>query len=104
MINEDEPGDHLEVALAVVEPEVLEQTGTLGDHHQQPSAAGVVLAVRLEMVGQVGDPGRQKRDLHLGRTRVLGSPSERTDDLGLLLLRDRHRSPHCRRPLFQRPR
>jgi hypothetical protein len=54
-----QPADHLEIALPVVESQVFQQARTLRDHLQQPTAAGMVLRVRLEMLGQIVDPCRQ---------------------------------------------
>ena len=70
----------------------------LGDHHQQPAAAGMVLGMRLEVLGQVIDPGRQQGDLHFGRPRILPAPAKAPDELRLFLLRDRHLSPQYHRP------
>ena len=50
--------------------EVVEQAAALADHHQQAAARVVVLLVRLEVLGQVGDALGQDRDLHLRRTGV----------------------------------
>ncbi len=47
-----------------------EQARTLGNHHQQPAAAGMVLRMTLEVLGQIVDPGRQEGNLHLGRSRI----------------------------------
>ena len=52
----------------------------------------------LEVIRQIIDPGRQQGNLHLGRPRIGISPAKRPDDLLLLLLRDRHRTPQNRRP------
>ena len=41
----------------------------------------MVLGVRLEVIGQVVDPGRQQGDLHFGRPRILPTPAEGPDDL-----------------------
>ena len=64
LLPDPQAADHLKVALAVMEPQVFQQARPLRHHHQQPAAAGMVLGMRLEMVGQVGDPGGQECDLH----------------------------------------
>ena len=46
-----QPGNHLEITLAVVEPQILQQARPLRDHHQQPAAAGMVLGMTLEVLG-----------------------------------------------------
>src|SRR5947208_65066 len=48
--------DHFKVLLPIVEPQVLQQARPLGDHHQQPAAAGMVLGMGLEVFGQIIDP------------------------------------------------
>jgi len=58
--------DHFKVLLPAVEPQIFQQARPFRDHHQQPAAAGVVLGVRLEVIGQIVDPGRQQRDLYFG--------------------------------------
>ena len=96
LTNPESP-DHFKIALAVVKPQILQEARTPGNHHQQPSAAGVVFRMRLEMLGEIGDPSRQERDLYFGGTCVRRSSPERPNDLLLFLLRDRHRTPQNRR-------
>ena len=50
--------------------QVIEQAAALADHHQQPAARAVVLLVGLKMLGQMVDPLRQQRNLHICGTRV----------------------------------
>src|SRR5258707_12780443 len=71
--------------------EVIEQLATLRDHLEQASPGVIVLHVRLEVVGERGDPLRQERHLHLGRTRVARLGGIRLDQFSLAAGRKRHR-------------
>ena len=62
--------DDVAVPGDVLALEVLEQPAAPADEHQQPTAAVVVVLVRLEVLGQVRDAPGQHRDLHLGGARV----------------------------------
>jgi len=50
--------------------QVIQQFAAFADHSQQTTAGMVILAVRLEMFGQIRDACGQQRDLDFGRTRV----------------------------------
>ena len=50
--------------------EVLEESSTAAHHPQQPMAGVEVLFVSLKVRGELTDPRRQQRDLHLGRSCV----------------------------------
>jgi hypothetical protein len=50
--------------------QVIQQAAALANHHQQPAARAVILFVGLKMLGQMVDPLRQQRNLHIGGTRV----------------------------------
>src|ERR1700730_190182 len=58
--------DELLVAVAVLRLEIVEQTAPLADQLEQAAPRVVVLLVRLEVLGEVVDPLRQERHLHLG--------------------------------------
>src|SRR5207247_10434823 len=62
--------DDLLVPRAVFAREVLEQAVALPDHLAQPAARRMILLVRLEVLGQLGDALRQQRDLHFRRAGV----------------------------------
>jgi len=64
-------GDGL-VTFRVRGVEIIQQTAALAYHHQQPAARAVVFFVRLQMLGQMVDPLRQQRNLHVRRPCVLG--------------------------------
>src|ERR1700753_2009749 len=68
------------VARLVVLLQIVQQR-TARRHQLQVAAAGmVVLAVGLEMAGEVVDAFRQDRDLHLRRTGVASLERARLDD------------------------
>src|SRR5262249_46602625 len=58
--------------------------------HQQAAARVVVLLVLAQMLGELADPRRQQRDLHLGGTGVVLASAVLLDDLLLLLDGERH--------------
>src|SRR3954447_16358087 len=71
------------VARLVVLLQVVEQRTAGRDQLQEAAAGMVVLAVGLEMAGQVVDAFRQDRNLHLGRTGITGLGGVRLDDFRL---------------------
>ena len=52
--------------------QVIQQAAALTDHQQQATAGAVILLGSLQMLGQMVDAVRKQRDLHVGRTGVLG--------------------------------
>src|SRR6185312_9115766 len=90
-----EPLDERPVALDVLLLYVVEQAAAAADQQKQTTTAVVVVLVHLEVLGQVGDPLGEHRDLHLGRAgvallrRVLGHDPV----LGLCV--ERHVSNFC---------
>ncbi len=46
--------------------QVLQQPAALPHEEQQPATAVVVVLVRLQVLGEVGDTTREHRDLNLG--------------------------------------
>src|SRR5215475_8130643 len=86
------------VALLVGTPEIIKQLTTLRHELQEPAARVVVLDVALEMLGQVGDPLSEDRDLHLRRPGVAGLGGIGLDDFCLTLSSNRHRLVTFLRP------
>ena len=76
----------LAVALDIDAAYVIEHAATLANQAQQTTAAVMVLAVGLEVLGEVIDACGLQRDLHLGRTRV---------GRARLVRRDNWRLIHC---------
>ena len=71
--------NNLAVPIRVTPVKIIEQPPALVDHHDQAAAGRVILNMRLEMRRQVVDPLAQKRDLHLGRARILHMSPELFD-------------------------
>src|SRR5690606_7189639 len=82
--------DDRAVALDVLRADVVEETTTAADELQKATAAVVVLRVRLEVLGEVGDPLAEERDLHLGRPAVGLVSLELLDDLSLAVRKKSH--------------
>src|SRR4029077_6408285 len=74
---------------------VIKQSAPLADHFEQPSARMIVLAVRLEMLCEIGNPLGQDRDLDFWRTGIAGLGRIFLDELLLALSADRHRIIPC---------
>jgi hypothetical protein len=63
--------------------EIIQQAAALADHHEQSTAGTMVLLVLLQVLGEVVDPLREQRDLHVGRTGVLRMQPEILNHLRL---------------------
>ena len=50
--------------LGIVFLQIVEQATPLAHHHQQAAPGGVILLMRLEVVGQLANALAQDRDLH----------------------------------------
>ena len=85
-----ETANQLAVALYIATLHVIEQTAALADHLEEAAPRGVVLHVRLEVLGEVRDLLGEERDLDLGGARVTVVLLEPLDDLGLLLRVESH--------------
>src|SRR5271165_1115031 len=63
------------VAFGIRLSEVIEQATTLAHHHEKTAPGGMVLLMRLEMLGQFANPCAQDGNLNFRRTGiVIGSP------------------------------
>ena len=62
---------------------IIEELAAAGDEHQQTATGGVILRVRLEVLGKLVDPAGQHRDLHVGTPCVLIVHAERLNILSL---------------------
>ena len=89
-LTETEPTNQRLVTLVVNALQVIELATTLADELQETAARVVVLAVGLEVPGQLRDALREDCDLHLGRTRVCLMGSVLSDDFGFF-----DRVKHC---------
>jgi hypothetical protein len=65
LLAQPETIDQPTVFVEVRPLEVIEQLASAAHHPQQPASRMVILDVRLEMLGQIGDARRQQRDLDL---------------------------------------
>ena len=62
--------DQLPISLDVLFLQVVQEPPTPADEPQETPARVVVLLVRPEVLGELLDPARQERDLHLRRAGV----------------------------------
>src|SRR5205085_11895698 len=74
------------VALEVVLLQVIQEATALPDELEQPPPRVMVVLVGAQMLGQVVDPLRQHRDLHLRRAGVGIAAAVLRDDLLLCFL------------------
>ena len=97
LLPQPELDDERQIQVPVGLAKVLQEIGALADEFEQPAAAREVLLVCPHVLGQVVDPGREKRDLNLRRAAVALATTKLLNQFGLLLLRDRH-LPALRNP------
>lgn len=55
--------DDVFVSISIVRLQIVQQATTLADHHEQTPPGGVVLFMRLEVLGQITDPLTQNCNL-----------------------------------------
>src|SRR5688572_3915184 len=65
-----EASDQIAVARLVFALHIIEQAAALADHLQQTATGMVVALMGLEVLGEVGDPLGQDRDLHVRRAGI----------------------------------
>ena len=75
--------EHRLVAIAGGALEIIEELAAAGDEHQKTATGGMILRVRLEVLGKLVDPAGQHRDLHVGTPCVLIVHAERLNVLSL---------------------
>lgn len=66
--------DECPVSLDVVAPEIIEQSPATTHKHEEASARVMILAVSLQVLGQVFDAPRQQCYLHFGRSGIATVP------------------------------
>src|SRR5205823_14323115 len=98
LLPQAQPADDRQVSVPVLVAKVGQQAGPLADHLQEAAPAGVVLLVRAQMLGELGDPSCEQSDLHFRRARVAGLAPILVNDLRLAVLRNRHRNPRLLPP------
>jgi hypothetical protein len=62
--------DNRAVALDIIALDVVEQSATFADQHQQSPTGMVIFLVHFQVLGQIGNPVREQTDLDFWRTRV----------------------------------
>ena len=55
--------DDVFVSISIVRLQIVQQATPLADHHEQTPPGGVVLFMRLEVLGQITDPLTQNCNL-----------------------------------------
>lgn len=80
------------VALNVVAHQIIEQATALTYQLEQTTTRGVILLMRLEVVRQFVDPGREDGNLHFWCSGVRVALTELLDDFCLLFCRDHVRT------------
>lgn len=55
--------DDVFISIGIVRLQIVQQATPLADHHEQTPPGGVVLLVRLEVLGQITDPLTQNCNL-----------------------------------------
>ena len=63
--------------------QVIEELTTACDQHKKTATRGMILLVRLEVLGQLIDPLREHSNLHVGTPCVLIMHAERLDVLSI---------------------
>ena len=79
-----------QVALIVIPAQVRQQSAALPNHLEQAPAAGLIVRVRTQMVGQLEDAGGQDGYLYFRRTGVGLVAVVVGNDLGFSFLVKRH--------------
>jgi hypothetical protein len=70
-LSQSQTGNDVSISFQILFLQIIEQPSPLSDQLQQTPSGMMVFFVRLEMLRQVFDPGAQKSDLDLGRTRIV---------------------------------
>ena len=84
LLPKPEAADEGLVSLQIDPLEVVELPPALADELEQATTGVVVLAVRLEVLGEQRNALGEQRNLDLGRARVLVVDAKLVDDLGFL--------------------
>ncbi len=85
-----QPFGYAEITLVVAGAQVREQSAALTDHLEQTAAAGLILLVASQMLGELGNAIGQDGDLHFRRTGILVVAMKTFDRLGLDFFCKRH--------------
>jgi hypothetical protein len=85
--------DDVPITIGIVRLQIIQQAAALAHEHKQSTPGGMVLLVRLKMLGQLTDALAQNSDLHFGASRVI-IMSAKTGNYVDLLCRCQHGSPY----------
>ncbi len=85
-----QPSNNVQISLGINLLQIVQQTATTADHHQQATPARVVFAMRPHVLREPVDPSRQNGDLHLWRSRIHICPTIVLNNALLSIFRDGH--------------
>ena len=80
----------IEILLGIDPLHVIQEPTTPTYHSQQTTPAGIVLRMEFQMIGHLGNPTGEQRNLDFRRARVAGSASKFTLQLLFPLFRKLH--------------
>jgi hypothetical protein len=78
------------ISLRAASLQILQEPSAPGNHGKQTSARVMILQVRLEVLGQLGDPLTQDRYLHFWGTGIRGMDPVSTDHPAFNVCRQCH--------------
>lgn len=71
-------------------PQIIQEATAFSDDLQQPAAGSVIFAVRLEVLGEVGNPFAKQGDLDFRGTGIGGVNAIPVDNASFVFLRQTH--------------
>lgn len=90
LLSEIEASDHVLISLGIRAEEVIEESTSAADQHQQTSTTGMIFFVRLEVLRELCNAMGENGDLHLGRPSILVGETELLNELSFTFFGDRH--------------
>lgn len=86
--------DDDEITGAIRIAQIIEQTGSRANHHQQSAPTRVIFLVRSQMPRQLHDALGEQCDLHLGRAGIIRFAPIGVNQLSFAVFCDRHAGSH----------
>ncbi len=83
LLADAELANNVAIPVRVTTLQIIEQTTTFADKHQQASARTMIFLMCLEVLGEFGDSLTQDRNLDFGAARVRLMRAELLDDVCL---------------------
>lgn len=80
------------VPIGILATHIIQQATSATDQHQQTPSACIILAVRLQVIGQFIDPMREHSNLDIRRTSIPVGPTKIFNQFSFLFFRYRHES------------